>query len=160
MTTPLKTAQMLQDLGAAVDNLTHLHQQLAAVIAEPKQVAPAPTLDEILQAINAGNVQLETAEIQRQEWIAGFAPQASITAALTASDHPEHHAAWLNLQPRIETLHDLMQRHQLVVDRLAFFLRERVNILTQEIDPADAALYAASGKTTTPPDRRRSLGDA
>lgn len=157
-------AQIIHDLRVAVDNLSAHHRQLAALIATPNEAEGANgQLDDIVLAIKAGNEQLESAEIHRQQWVTHHAPDMDMVVALKRIDHANQSQLldeWLKLQPSIEVLHGLMQRHQLVVDRLAQFMHERVNILTQSIAPTDASLYASSGKTAPASGRQRSLGDA
>lgn len=158
------TQRMVQNLQAAVRNLSDLHRRLADLIATPNEPENAAgNLDDLVLAIKAGNEQLEAAERRRQEWSVQHAPNLDMVVALKRIDGAnQSHLldTWLQLQPTIETLHNLMRRHQEVVDRLAFYMHERVNILTQSIAPTDTSLYASSGKTTPTGGRQRSLGDA
>ncbi|MDA3876496.1 MAG: hypothetical protein PF483_05360 [Halothiobacillus sp.] len=156
--------QIIHDLQMAVDNLSEHHRKLATLIATPNEAESADVqLDDIVLAIKSGNEQLEAAETHRQQWVTHQAPGMDMVVALKRIDHANQSQLldeWLKLQPRIEVLHGLMQRHQLVVDRLAQFMQERVNILTQSIAPTDTSLYASSGKTAPSSGRQRSLGDA
>ncbi|ANJ66851.1 hypothetical protein A9404_05200 [Halothiobacillus diazotrophicus] len=155
---------MIEDLRGAVDNLTTCHRHLADLIASPAEAEQANRqLDDIVLAIKTGNERLETAERQRQQWAATHAPGMDMVVALKRIDQMNQgHLLedWLQLQPGIEVLHTLMQRHQEVVNRLAFYIHERVNVLTQALSPADTSLYASSGKTAPGSGRQRSLGDA
>lgn len=155
---------MIQDLRGAVDNLTDHHRKLADLIASPNEAENANVqLDDIVLAIKADNEQLEAAETQRQQWAGHHAPDMDMVVALKRLDQIEQSHfldEWLQLEPRIEILHTLMQRHQEIVDRLAFYMHERVNILTQSLAPTDTNLYAPSGKTAPSSGRQRSLGDA
>lgn len=183
--TPGKTAQgaaptparidtqiMLEHLAAAVSDLTAAHQKLADLLAAPELADSGASLDEVVIAIRQGHARLEEAEQLRQSWLAAQpagAPSAEANthqdmhhalAAIDQAEHTDHLATWLALQPRITELDERTREHQMVISRLGLFIQERVNLLTNAADGSDTAVYAASGKTGSPADRRRSLGDA
>lgn len=168
----MDTQVMLQNLAAAVTGLTDAHQKLADMLAAPDHTDSGASLDEVIIAIREGHARLEEAELQRQSWLAAQPINSSSTKsnarqdmhqALTAIDRAEftnHLASWLALQPLISELDQRTREHQMVIARLGLFIQERVNLLTNAADGSDTAVYAASGKTSAPADRRRSLGDA
>lgn len=173
----IDTQVMLENLAAAVSGLTDAHQKLADMLAAPDRADSGASLDEVVIAIREGHARLEEAEQQRQFWLATQAVSSSSTQlnpnhanvhqdmhqALTAIDQAEftsHLASWLALQPLITELDERTREHQMVISRLGLFIQERVNLLTNAADGSDTAVYAASGKTSAPADRRRSLGDA
>lgn len=176
------TRIMLAQLTAAISNLTNAHQRLADLLAAPNRADSGAALDEVIVDIREGHTRLEEAEQQRLSWLAAQpisssssqaeSSQASprpanihqeMQHALAAIDRAEltnHLATWLMLQPLIIELDERTRAHQMVISRLGQFIQERVNLLTNAADGSDTAVYAASGKTSTPADRRRSLGDA
>ncbi|MDD4966918.1 hypothetical protein [Halothiobacillus sp.] len=168
----MDTQVMLQNLAAAVTGLTDAHQKLADMLAAPDRTDSGASLDEVIIAIREGHARLEEAELHRQSWLAAQPINSSSTKsnarqdmhqALTAIDRAEftnHLASWLALQPLISELDERTREHQMVIARLGLFIQERVNLLTNAADGSDTAVYAASGKTSAPADRRRSLGDA
>ncbi|MBD3817277.1 MAG: hypothetical protein IE913_12770 [Halothiobacillus sp.] len=168
----MDTQVMLQNLAAAVTGLTDAHQKLADMLAAPDRADSGASLDEVIIAIREGHARLEEAELRRQSWLAAQPIKSSFTEsnarqdmhqALTAIDRAEftnHLASWLALQPLISELDERTREHQMVIARLGLFIQERVNLLTNAADGSDTAVYAASGKTSAPTDRRRSLGDA
>ena len=168
----IDTQVMLEHLAAAVSDLTDAHQRLADLLAAPDRADSGASLDEVIIAIREGHTRLEEAEQQRQSWLAAQPISSSSSEsnarqdmhhALTAIDQAEltnHLASWLALQPLITELDERTREHQMVISRLGQFIQERVNLLTNAADGSDTAVYAASGKTSAPADRRRSLGDA
>lgn len=168
----IDTQVMLENLAAAVSGLTDAHQKLADMLAAPDRADSGASLDEVVIAIREGHARLEQAEHQRQSWLATQLASASTAGAdahqdmhqaLAAIDQAEftnHLASWLALQPLITELDERTREHQMVISRLGLFIQERVNLLTNAADGSDTAVYAASGKTSAPADRRRSLGDA
>jgi hypothetical protein len=168
----IDTGTMLEHLATAVSDLTAAHQRLSDLLTAPEPADSGASLDEVIIAIRQGHARLEEAEQQRQSWLeAQPAHAASAEAnthqnmrqALSAIDQAEstdHLAAWLALQPLITELDERNREHQMVISRLGQFIQERVNLLTNATDGSDTAVYAASGKTGSPADRRRSLGDA
>ena len=174
----IDTQVMLEHLAAAVSGLTDAHQRLAELLAAPDRADRADradsgaSLDEVIIAIREGHARLEEAEQRRQSWLAAQPISSSSTEsnarqdmhqALIAIDQAEftsHLASWQALQPLITELDERTREHQIVISRLGQFIQERVNLLTNAADGSDTAVYAASGKTSAPADRRRSLGDA
>jgi hypothetical protein len=158
MTTP--TQAMLNQLTQAVNQLNAAHRALAQLLAQPES---GQTLDDTVKLIRQGNTDLEAAEHQRQAWLAAQTHSTHMLRALMAAeqqDNGTYLAPWQQLQPHIESLSRLMQQHQLILGRLGVLIQERVNLLTNTTEFLDTAVYAASGKTEQPTDRRRSLGDA
>lgn len=168
----IDTGFMLERLAAAVSELTSAHQRLANLLAAPNRTDSGASLDEVIAAIRQGHSHLEDAEQQRQSWLAAQLVGASTAGsdarqdmrhALAAVDRAEftnHLAAWLALQPLITELDEHTREHQMVIARLGLFIQERVNLLTNAADGSDTAVYAASGKASSPANRSRSLGDA
>lgn len=171
----IDTQVMLEHLAAAVSGLMDAHQRLAELLAAPDRADRADSgasLDEVIIAIREGHARLEEAEQQRQSWLEAQPIKSSSTEsnarqdmhqALIAIDQAEftsHLASWQALQPLITELDKRTREHQMVISRLGQFIQERVNLLTNAADGSDTAVYAASGKTSAPADRRRSLGDA
>lgn len=171
----IDTQVMLQNLATAVCDLTDAHQRLADLLAAPDRADRADSgasLDEVIISIREGHTRLEEAEQQRQSWLAAHqigtlsnesSARQNMQRALAAIDQAEqtnHLASWQALQPLITELDEHTREHQMVISRLGQFIQERVNLLTNAADGSDTAVYAASGKTSAPADRRRSLGDA
>lgn len=168
----IDTQVMLQNLATAVCDLTDVHQRLADLLAAPDRADSGASLDEVIISIREGHTRLEEAEQQRQSWLAAHqigtlsnesSARQNMQRALAAIDQAEltnHLASWQALQPLITELDEHTREHQMVISRLGQFIQERVNLLTNAADGSDTAVYAASGKTSAPADRRRSLGDA
>ena len=151
---------MLTQLSQAVNQLNAAHHALAQLLAQPQS---GQTLDDTVNLINQGNADLEAAEHHRQAWLAAQGHSTQMSQALMAAERQDqgtYLAAWQQLQPQIEALGRRMQQHQLILGRLGVFMQERINLLTHTTERLDATIYAASGKTEQPTDRRRSLGDA
>lgn len=175
----IDTQVMLEDLAAAVSDLTQAHQKLADLLAV---AGSAASLDEVIIAIGEGNARLQAAERQRLAWLAMQSAKGSSArenslqpnadqppshrempqalAEVDRTEHTHHLARWLALKPLVTQLDEHNREHQMVVTRLGLFIQDRVNLLTNAADGSDTAIYAASGKTSSPASRRRSLGDA